>query len=40
MASKSEGTLSKGAKKDPELYVGASLLPRELVRAAIMGVLA
>lgn len=32
MASESEGSLlSKGAKKDPELYVGASLLPRKLV---------
>lgn len=41
MASDSEGALlSKGAKKDPELYVGASLLPRKLVGGWTRGVLA
>lgn len=40
MASKSDGTLSKGARKDPELYVGASLPSCELVGAATTGLLA
>ncbi|KFY94032.1 hypothetical protein V498_04089 [Pseudogymnoascus sp. VKM F-4517 (FW-2822)] len=40
MASKSDTTLSKGAKRDPELYVGASLPPIELVGGRTTGLLA
>ncbi|OBT71695.1 hypothetical protein VF21_09107 [Pseudogymnoascus sp. 05NY08] len=41
MASNSEGALlSKGAKKDPELYVGASLPPLELAGGRPQRVLA